>query len=248
MRKIRVYVDAPMQIGRQVSLPEFAAHHAVRVLRLREGDPLTLFNGDGQDYHGVLSHTRKDLVTVTLGSAEPVSRESPLKITLIQAMARGEKMDLILQKAAELGVTNVLPVVTERTEVKLEEDRLDKRMMHWKYVLASACEQCGRAEVPSVAAPVVLHELPQLLGAKADGELRLALHPEPAGSPDLPAQVTSVCLLIGPEGGLTARDLAQVKQAGFQTFGMGPRILRTETAGLAAITLMQARYGDFAVA
>lgn len=248
MRKIRVYVDAPMQIGRQVALPEFAAHHAVRVLRLREGDALTLFNGDGHDYHGVLTHARKDLVTVTLGSSEPVALESPLKITLIQAMARGEKMDLILQKAAELGVSAVLPVVTERTEVKLEDDRVDKRLMHWKYVLASACEQCGRAEVPSVAAPVALHELPQLLGSKRDGELRLALHPATNGSQRLPESVPSVSLLIGPEGGLTARDLAQAKQAGFQTFGMGPRILRTETAGLAAITLMQARYGDLGAA
>lgn len=248
MRKIRVYVDAPMQIGRQVALPEFAAHHAVRVLRLREGDPLTLFNGDGHDYQGVLSHARKDLVTVTLGSAEPVHLESPLRITLIQAMARGEKMDLILQKAAELGVSAVLPVVTERTEVKLEEDRVDKRMMHWKYVLASACEQCGRAEVPSIAAPIALHELPALLGASAPGDLRLALHPEPTSRWDWPQQVQSVSLLIGPEGGLTARDLAQAKQAGFQMLSMGPRILRTETAGLAAITLMQARYGDFASA
>lgn len=246
MRRIRVYVDAPMQVGRSIALPEFSAHHAVRVLRLREGDPLVLFNGDGHEYSGVLSIAGKDRVAVTLGAVERVDLESPLKVTLVQAMARGEKMDLILQKAAELGVSAVIPVVTERTEVKLDEDRVDKRMMHWKYVLASACEQCGRTVVPSVAAPMALHGLPAMLGPAEPEELRLALHPEPEGSPALPDAADSVVLAVGPEGGLTARDLAQLEQAGFRALGLGPRILRTETAGLAAIAVMQARFGDLA--
>lgn len=245
MRRIRVYVDAPMQVGRAVVLPEFAAHHAVRVLRLREGDPLILFNGDGHDYTGVLAHARKDMVTVQLGSSERIDRESPLHVTLVQAMARGEKMDLVLQKATELGVSAVLPVITERTEVKLDDDRLDKRLMHWKYVMASACEQCGRTQLPSIGAPIALHELASSFGAPVDREWRIALHPPEgdAASP-WPQAVDRVVLVVGPEGGLTARDLAQLAQAGFAPVGLGSRILRTETAGLAAISILQSRYGD----
>ncbi len=246
MRKIRVYVDAPMQVGSQVLLPEFAAHHAVRVLRLREGDPIVLFNGDGDDYAGVLSHVRKDVVSVVLKSSERIDRESPVRVTLVQAMARGEKMDLVLQKAAELGVAAVQPVITERTEVKLDEDRLDKRLMHWKYVLASACEQSGRTILPTIAAPIMLHELAGALGTAAEGELRLAMHPEPEGASPLPETASAVVIAVGPEGGFTPRDLAQLHQAGFRPKGMGPRILRTETAGLAAIAVVQARYGDLA--
>jgi 16S rRNA (uracil1498-N3)-methyltransferase len=241
MRRIRLFVDQPLQAGLGITLSEAAANHAVRVLRLREGDAVTLFNGDGHDYSGEISLGKRE-ARVHIGRVDAVANESPLAITLVQAIARGEKMDLILQKATELGVVRILPVSSDRTEVKLDEDRADKRILHWQRVLESACEQCGRAQVPLIESPSTLERAARLLAEDPDS--KLVLHPE-GGQPL--SQITvggAATIAIGPEGGFSDRDLAVLDQVGFQRITLGPRVLRTETAGLAAIAALQTRFGD----
>lgn len=243
MRRIRHYIDAPLAIAMRLALPEAATAHLVRVLRLGVGDGFALFNGDGCDYPA-------RLVAVTKRSAEAevldrieLGNESPLQITLAQGIARGEKMDLILQKATELGVARIAPVLTERTEVKLDGERLEKKMLHWRGVIASACEQSGRARLP------VLFE-PQLLASFVAGDgnaRRFTLDPE-AKQILATAAIDAgqgLSLVIGPEGGLSERDLIELRAGGFEGLRLGPRILRTETAGLAAIAALNALYGDW---
>ncbi len=242
MRHIRLFIDQALHAGQSATLSESAANHAVRVLRLRDGDALTVFNGDGHDYSGTLRLGKRD-AQVVVEHATALTNESPLAITLVQAIARGEKMDLILQKATELGVARILPVSSDRTEVKLDEDRADKRILHWQRVLESACEQCGRAVVPQIESPLSLERAARLLADEAD--TKLVLHPE-GGQPLSRLSVgDAVALAIGPEGGFSERDLAVLDQAGFQRITLGPRVLRTETAGLAAVAAVQTRFGDF---
>ena len=243
MRKVRVFVDAPLVAGAQVQLPPFAAEHLTRVLRLPDGAALTCFNGDGSDYAATLAAQSRDRVLVRIGAASPNPHESPLRITLVQAIARGERMDLILQKATELGVYRIVPVVSERTEVKLDEDRADRRLRHWQRVVESACEQCGRAYVPQVEPARDL----TLVAADASrvATLKLAMHPGGDRLRDAaPAGTEEAMLAVGPEGGFSERDLDALALAGFRRLRLGPRILRTETAGLAALALLQAKLGD----
>lgn len=241
MRRIRLFVDQPLQAGLGITLSEAAANHAVRVLRLREGDAVTLFNGDGHDYSGEISLGKRE-ARVHIGRVDAVANESPLAITLVQAIARGEKMDLILQKATELGVAAITPVVTERTEVRLDAERALKRHQHWLGVIQSACEQCGRARVPVLEPSLGLAQaLARGTGSPGwlldpQGEHALATLPTPTDA--------GLTLLIGPEGGLGNSDLRAAHAAGFSGLRLGPRILRTETAGLAAIAALQARFGD----
>ncbi|MFE0502046.1 16S rRNA (uracil(1498)-N(3))-methyltransferase [Lysobacter soli] len=245
MRLTRVHVDGSLSVGREVALPESAAAHLVRVLRLGVGDACVLFNGDGHDYAArIVSSTKREL-RVAIDSSEAVSRESPLKLVLLQGVARGEKMDLILQKATELGATAFHPLWSQRSEVKLDEARAEKRLAHWRNVVSSACEQSGRAFVPEVGAPV---SLSAALTALPAGGLRLILDPEGEfsfGTLDLDV-AQPVYVAIGPEGGWSDLDRTQLRAAGFRGLKLGPRILRTETAGLAAIAALQARFGDFA--
>ncbi|WP_434027486.1 16S rRNA (uracil(1498)-N(3))-methyltransferase [[Pseudomonas] boreopolis] len=242
MRLTRCHVGQPLQAGSEVALPEDAANHLLRVLRLREGDACVLFNGDGQDYAAVVAAAGKRDARVRIESAQPVANESPLRITLVQGIARGEKMDLILQKATELGVAAVIPVNAERTEVKLDAARAEKRVAHWHSVIVSACEQSGRATLPSLAPPAALNQLAARLPADA---LRLTLDPQGEHALKSMAVATAqVVVAIGPEGGWSPRDREVLAQAGFQGLRLGPRILRTETAGLAAIAALQARFGD----
>lgn len=245
MRLTRCHVDLPLAPARTFALPESAANHLSRVLRLREGDECVLFNGDGHDYAARLLDVSKREVRVEVLSALPVDRESPLRLTLIQGIARGEKMDLILQKATELGVARFQPVNAERTEVKLDAERLDKRVAHWRSVIVSACEQSGRSRVPELAPPAGLMQAAQ---ACAASDLRLLL--DPVGELSLAAMTlppdAGVVVAIGPEGGWSPRDREILLAAGFQGMRLGPRILRTETAGLAAIAALQARFGDLA--
>ena len=243
MRVPRIYVPQALRPGREVELPVQAGEHIARVLRLERGHPLRLFNGDGGEYAGELASLAKRSVTArVLEAAEATERESPLRITLGQGIARGEKMDWILQKATELGVARIVPLATDRTEVKLDAERAERRMAHWDAVIASACEQCGRNRLPELAEPVKLADWAAQLGD--DAGLRLALDPHGARrARDLP--VGSVATLaVGPEGGLSEHDLVTLGQAGFQGLGLGPRILRTETAGLAALAALQAIHGD----
>jgi len=243
MRTIRSYIDVDLTPGRSLALPEAAATHLLRVLRLGLGDEVTLFNGDGFDYRARISALGKRSAEAEVVDLSEVARESPLQVTLAQALARGEKMDLVLQKATELGVQKVAPVITERTEVKLDAERADRRLAHWRGVVASACEQCGRARLPEIAEPQSLHGF--LSRAQLPGQLILALDPEGDHSLDTLPEFASLVLVIGPEGGLSPRDLDQLRAAGARGLRLGPRILRTETAGLAALAALQALRGDW---
>ncbi|MBD8525563.1 16S rRNA (uracil(1498)-N(3))-methyltransferase [Pseudomarimonas arenosa] len=244
MRTIRSFTEQALPIGTEVELEGHAAQHLVRVLRLRPGDAVVLFNGDGHDYRATLSQVGKRGCSAMIESAQAVHNESPLRLHLLQAIARGEKMDLILQKATELGVSEITPIVTERTEVKLDAERSEKRLAHWNGVLRSACEQSGRTRVPLLNPPIGLgHCLADLAPAQ-----RAILHPkaEQSLSELRPDRDCAVQLLIGPEGGLSERDLQAADVVGFRRYRLGPRILRTETAGLVALAVLQAKAGDLA--
>lgn len=242
MRIIRSHVDQPLAVGQRITLPEDSSLHLLRVLRLEPGDAVTLFNGDGFDYTARLLTAAKRGAEAEITGREPVPRESPLRLTLVQGVARGEKMDLVLQKATELGVDAFTPVVTERTEVKLDAERAEKRMAHWRGVVAAACEQSGRAMLPRLSQPTALSAY---AGAET-ADIKLVLDPNgDVGLAGLSPQAgQSIALVVGPEGGLSERDLATLRAAGFRGLRLGPRILRTETAGLAAVAALQALYGD----
>jgi 16S rRNA (uracil1498-N3)-methyltransferase len=243
MRTVRHFVDLPLIEGCSIELPEVAVAHLVRVLRLGPGDRVQLFNGEGFDYEAELESASKRGASARVLGRVAVASESPLSITLAQGIARGEKMDLILQKATELGVVRIAPVVTERTEVRLDAGRVDKRLAHWRGVLASACGQSGRARLPELLPPRALGDF--LAGETS--EIKLVLDPG-AGSTLAQLQLApsqAICILVGPEGGLSERDLAAARTAGFGGLKLGPRILRTETAALAAIAGLNALYGDW---
>lgn len=244
MRVIRAFVDRPLAVGASVGLPEDAAAHLVRVLRLREGDACVLFNGDGFDHDARLTEVGKRGATADIVATRAVDVESPLRITLLQGIARGEKMDWILQKATELGVAAFVPVSSDRSEVKLDAERAAKRHAHWRSVVTSACEQSWRARIPAVVAP---QSLAAALASLPEGPARWLLDPVAAtGVAAMPAPGAEVVLAIGPEGGWSANDRAALVAAGFDGLRLGPRILRTETAGMAAIAALQARFGDLA--
>lgn len=244
MRRARFIVRQPLHVGQTVALPAFAAEHAVRVLRMREGDAITVFNGDGQDYQGRIAHVRRVEASVYIEEMSAVDVESPLSITLVQAVVRSEKMDWILQKATEMGVTRIIPVTTERSEVKLGEERAEKRHARWLHVIESACEQSGRGRVPDLLMPNALAQFAADLPTSTESALRLALHPEAATSLSALAPAADIMLAIGPEGGFGARDLAILDMVGFLRLRLGPRILRTETAGTVAMAALQATFGD----
>lgn len=237
----RACVDAPLAVGARIALPEDAAGHLVRVLRLGVGDACVLFNGDGNDYDARIASISKKSVEADIGSAREVRNESPLRIVLVQGIARGEKMDWILQKATELGVAGIVPVHAERGEVRLDGERAGKRLRHWRSVVVSACEQSGRACIPEIAPPSPLAD------ALADlPKMRLLLDPEATRA--LPSNIidNACALAIGPEGGWSPSDMATLEATGFVGARLGPRVLRTETAGIAAIAALQALAGDFA--
>lgn len=244
MRVNRLFVDESLRPGADVPLSEAAAMHLVRVLRGAVGDQCVLFNGDSTDYTArIIAIGKRDVRVEIIGANQPAN-ESTLPITLLQSLARGEKMDLVLQKATELGVAGFVPVASERSEVRLDGDRVDRRVAHWRNVVIAACEQSGRASVPSVATPVAL---PQALQTLEPASTRLLLDPVAtlaAADLDLDAS-RHVVLAIGPEGGWSPRDRSALVGAGFQGLRLGPRILRTETAGIAAIAALQALHGDF---
>jgi 16S rRNA (uracil1498-N3)-methyltransferase len=243
MRVTRLHVEAPLLVGARIALPEAAAGHLVRVLRAQAGDTCVLFNGDGHDYDARIVAAGKRGTEVEVLAARAAGNESPLRIVLLQALARGEKMDWILQKATELGVVAIVPVASERSEVRLDGERAGKRSTHWRSVVVSACEQSGRATVPAVAAPGPLADA---MAGLPTGARRLLLDPQAAhGMRTLDVPTDGVVLAIGPEGGWSVRDLATLREHGFEGLRLGPRVLRTETAGIAAIAALQASRGDF---
>jgi 16S rRNA (uracil1498-N3)-methyltransferase len=241
MRLSRVFVDAPLARGARVTLTGSAAAHVSRVLRLRAGDALTLFNGTGGEFAATIEGAAKDAVAVAVGEARPVERESPLTLTLAQGISRGERMDLVVQKATELGVTTLAPLLTERSVVRLDAAQAVRKSEHWRAIARAACEQSGRNRPPQLLPPATLAQFlgaggaaTKLLLSPAAG-LRLAEIPRPAGE---------VQVLIGPEGGLTGEEQSRAQAAGFLGVRLGPRVLRTETAALAALALLQREFGD----
>lgn len=238
----RFYCRAALSPGAHVELPEPVARHAVRVLRLPPGAPMVLFDGRGGEYLAHIQRIERERVVAELASWQEVERESPLAVTLVQALQAGEKMDFTIQKAVELGVRDIVPVESRRSVLRLSGERAAKRVAHWQGVAASACEQCGRNQVPLVAP---LERLDQWLARPANGALRLMLAPDADEAlADLPP-ASAVQLLIGAEGGLDPQEVLAARQAGFRPVRMGPRVLRTETAGLAALAILQALWGDF---
>jgi len=241
MRRSRIYTPQRLLPTGIIELEGPASHYLLRVLRLSTGDAVTLFNGDGRDYQGEVCGVQRRCVNVSITGSEVPGTESPLKITLVQAISRGERMDYSLQKATELGVFCVQPLMSSRVEVRLDEKRQEKRLVHWQGVVTSACEQSGRALVPEVKTPLSLHEWM----AANDGSPRLVL--DPAAATRLSGFVLkcdSVSILVGPEGGFSAGEMDRVRANGIQAVSLGSRVLRTETAGPAAIAVLQAQVGD----
>ncbi|UYP30128.1 16S rRNA (uracil(1498)-N(3))-methyltransferase [Pseudomonas sp. Z8(2022)] len=238
MRLSRFFIDAPLSLG-QHELPEAQAHYIGRVLRHAVGDAVQLFDGSGREYLGELIEVGKKSVRVELRECIAGLAESPLRIHLGQGLSRGERMDWAIQKATELGVAEITPIVSARCEVRLKDERADKRMAHWRQVAISACEQCGRSVLPVIHAPLELDAWLQQIEA----DLKLVLHPvaEPWVSHTPPR---SLAFLIGPEGGLSDAEVDQARGAGFESARLGPRVLRTETAPVVALSVAQQLWGD----
>lgn len=243
MRLARFFVDPPLETGARLALPERAAHHAARVLRLRNHDPIVLFDGRGGEYTATIASLERDTVHVAVGEWQDVERESPLAITLVQGISSAERMDFTLQKAVELGIAAIQPLSTEKSIVRLDARRAASRVGHWRRIVISACEQCGRNRVPEVRSPVSVTELCE---ATRDQDAKWLLSPEAAlrlrdatGGPS-----ASLVMAIGPEAGFSDAETRSLLDAGFTAVRLGPRILRTETAALAAIAALNAIAGD----
>lgn len=242
MRVNRIFCEGPLKTGSQVALPSAGAYHVARVLRMREGAPLRVFDGTGSEFEAEITHVAGDAVTVHLGKQAQATTESPLRITLVQGISRSERMDWTLQKATELGVAAIAPVLTARSVVRLDSKQVEKKHAHWRGIVVGACEQCGRSRVPTVSPAMTLREY--FANVRKDG-MRLVLSPSAPGSlagiASLPSKVD---LLIGPEGGLEDDELAAAQKAGFMPVRLGPRVLRTETAAVVALSVLQALWGD----
>jgi len=242
VRLTRVYLDAPLAAGTRVTLEGGAARHVTRVLRLRVGEALTLFNGSGGEYAASIEQSQGGRVAVAIGEQRAIERESPLALTLAQGVSRGERMDLVVQKATELGVSGVVPVLSERSVVRLTAQQAERRLNHWRAIAVAACEQSGRNRLPAIASPVPLKDF---LRTNTDGSMRLLLSPAATATlADLPRLVSAVTVLIGPEGGLAEAEQEAAVAAGFKPVCLGPRILRTETAAITALALLQREFGD----
>jgi 16S rRNA (uracil1498-N3)-methyltransferase len=242
MRTPRLYLPVPLAPGSRVLLPETLAHKLRKVLRLPPGSGVVLFNGDGHDHHGRLEWSGGQ-GWVLLEQCEDVRfREAPFDIVLLQGLARGEKMDWIVQKCTELGVGTIVPLDCERSELRLEGTRLERRLEHWRAVAIAACEQCGRAVLPEIRAPIT----PAAVSGLGLPDRRLLLSPDGAA---LPVTAHSadlrIALAVGPEGGFVPAEEALLVREGFLRWSLGPRILRTETAGMAAIAALLTGCGDF---
>jgi len=241
MRIPRIFTDSPLAVGSQCQLDDNAANHVGRVLRMQAGQALLLFNGDGHDYHATITEAGKKHVLVAVTEAAENETESPLRVVLAQTLSKGDRMDYAVQKAVEMGVSEIVPLTTERCDVKLKGDREDKRLRHWQQVAISAAEQCGRARVPEIQ-PVMTVQ--QWLEHARACDLRLVLHHRTEQSLNTLEKPSSIALMIGPEGGLTAEEIALAESHGFLPVALVPRVLRTETAPVAAIALCQWLWGD----
>jgi 16S rRNA (uracil1498-N3)-methyltransferase len=239
----RIYVAQALVAGATCELPEGAAAHLVKVLRLGVGAEFTLFNGAGGEYRAHIGSIARSRVTATVGAHVAIEREAPLHVTLLPAVVRGERMDYIVQKATELGVHGIQPVLCARGNIRIDADAGERKLEHWRGVAIAACEQCGRNTLPQIHAPLALRD-----ALACPAQLRLVLLP--AATLSLPrllagALPQGVAFLSGPEGGFDAAEQAQALQAGFVACRLGPRVLRTETAPLAALAALQVLAGDF---
>lgn len=240
----RFYCPPPLPLSGSFLLPPEAAHHAARVLRLREGDAVQLFDGAGQECHGLIGEIGGKRVSVRDIAAIGADRESPLRIVLAQALSSSEKMDWVIQKATELGVTEIRPLDTERSIARLSAERTVKRLEHWRQVAISACEQCGRNVLPEIHAPLDI--MAWLREMQDITEMKLILLPQGAASLHTQAKPqTGIVLLIGAEGGFTAAESEAALNCGFIPIRMGARVLRTETAAIAGLAALQTLWGDF---
>lgn len=240
MRTPRFYEPQVLTQGQELNLSDTVTQHVSRALRMRPGDHLILFNGDGCEYFAELTEVAKRTARVQITGIEATHRQSPLRVTLGQSVSRGERMDYAIQKATELGMHRMVPLFSERCEVRLNAERQDKRRQHWQQVAVSACEQSLRCDVPEITAPQSLNDW--INSVEADLKLVLHHHTEqPLGEFDKPA---SVALLIGPEGGLSEAEVEQALAQGFKPVAFGPRVFRTETAPVAALSVLQYLWGD----
>ena len=250
MRIPRIYWPHDLQSGEHTTLDAAATHYLSRVLRLRPPAPVTLFNGEGGQYAATIERMDRDATVVLIEHFDAREAESPLQLTLAQGISRGERMDFTLQKAVEIGVSRIIPLVTEHCGVRLEGTRLAARLAHWRSVASSACEQCGRNRVPFLEDARTLAEwMETIVPPGADGSVldgpRIVF--DPHGGPvreAVPAPPRSAIVLIGPEGGLSATELTAARERGFLAVRLGPRVLRTETAGIAGLAALQALWGD----
>lgn len=245
MRIPRIYTTQALVTGRSLELEPAPSRHLLRVLRLKPGAALLLFDGSGGEFEARLESEQGRSARVQIGVARMARSESPLRVTLAQGISRGERMDFTLQKAVELGVAEIIPLLAERSVVRLDAGQAARKQAHWQQVVVGACEQSGRVRVPAVHAP---RDLREFMAKQPHNGLGLLLDPDAALSiKDLPApERKQVVLLVGPEGGWSDAETAAAQQAGFTAVSLGPRVLRTETAALVALSLLQARWGDLA--
>ncbi len=243
MNVTRLFVPFRLEADQSARLDGDQARYLSRVMRMRVGDEFTVFDGTGCEFPAEIVNLEKQCVNIQVGQPRPTDRESPLKIHLVQGVSRSERMDFVVQKTTELGINRITPVMTERSVVRLNNERARKRHQHWLRIAQNACEQCGRNIVPQIDEPLPLTEW--LDGESAGGQRRILLRPSAANTlSELEPGPQILVVLIGPEGGLSEMEYGKAEFAKFQAVSMGPRILRTETAALAAIAILQSRLGD----
>ena len=245
MSDTRIYVDLPLAEGQSATLPEGAYRHLIVVLKRIRGDKIVLFNGQGSEFDATIATVGKNTLTCSIDDIRHPARESNLQITLAQAVSKGERMDFAIQKAVELGVAEVQPLLTDHVVVRLNEERWARKLEHWQSIAVSAAEQSGRLRVPKIL-PVV--DLRDWFTAIPQGALRLVLAPGAANAVTPKFQQQPIVLLVGPEGGLSEMELRLTDLAGFTPLALGPRTLRTETAGIVALSVVQSLWGDLASA
>lgn len=236
----RLFAPVDLSLGAEIGLTERAARHLM-VLRLRNGDAITLFNGQGAEYAAELTRVAAGEALARVLSRHDSERESPLSIVLAQCVSGGDRMDMAVQKSTELGVSKIVPIASERSVVRLSSDRAERRVAHWRNVVIAACEQCGRNRIPEVTA---ITDISDFYDQETGTGLRLLLAPDTGRNLKQLPPPREAILLVGPEGGLTAREREDAERSGFTPVLFGPRVLRTETAPLAAIAAMQALWGD----
>ena len=241
----RFYHSNPLDLNQIIILDEFSSHHALRVMRVKVDDFLILFNGDGFEYRGRVSDINKKTINIEILSKEKNNNESPININLFQSISSNEKMDMVIQKATELGVSSIQPIFTSRSTVKLSLDRIKKRLIHWRQVSISACGQSGRSKIPTIKSPIGFDRFVEGISTNS---LNLLLHPDNSKeSSNLPNKYSGdINIFVGPEGGFSQDEVLLLKKQNCINIQLGSRILRTETAPLAIIAILQYKYGDFA--